>query len=123
VFERRFKRQFPFDMTAIWKLIGKRYPMLLLASGNLSLREKSAVIDKYIRDTIDRNANWDKVCFDLFVENGVCRKDQKAAFFLFNFMRNPHLRSGKAKVRMSFSLQTFLKTKKGSFFRKRRIGE
>ncbi len=37
--------------------------------------------------------------FQLFVDNGVCGKDQKAIFCLFNFMRNPLLRSGKAKDR------------------------
>ncbi len=33
------------------------------------------------------------------MDNGVCKKDQKAIFCLFNFMRNPALRTGKAKDR------------------------
>ena len=60
VFERRFKRQFPFDMGAMWRVIAKRYPMLGVAGGTLSLREKTAVVEKYIRDTIDKNTDkWD----------------------------------------------------------------
>lgn len=60
VFERRFKRQFPFDMTCTWRLIAKKYPMLGVAGGHLSMREKTAVVEKYIRDTIDKNTDkWD----------------------------------------------------------------
>ena len=96
VFERRLKKQFPFDMTAMWRLISKRYPALGLAGSMLSLAEKTAVVNKYLRDVIDVNPNkWDIEAFDLFVSNGVCSASDKAIFYLFNVMRNPALRSTK----------------------------
>lgn len=100
VWERRMKKQVPFRMSAMWNLIAKRYPALALASSMLSLREKSAVVFKYLGDVIDKNpTKWDMEGFDLFVDNKVCVRADKAPFFLFNVIRNPHLRTSKVKDR------------------------
>ncbi len=77
---------------------------------------KSAVVEKYIRDTIDRTPNWDVECFDTFSQNGVC--SQRSVFLLYNFMRNPSLRTGKAKVGRESSLRLccFDERKQDRFF-------
>lgn len=69
------------------------------------LYSQSAVVDKYIRDTIDRTPNWDVDCFALFVQNHVLQNSHRAVYMLWNLMRNPLLRSGKAKVTVSLSFR------------------
>ena len=54
------------------------------------------MVNKYLRDVIDANpTKWDLEAFQLFVDNGVCQRSDKATFYLFNVMRNPALRSSK----------------------------
>jgi F-box-like len=71
VFERRYKKAFPFDKMALWNnLVVPKYPFFKMRDSHLSIKEKTVIIEKFLKDEVDRNPKWDVETFEKFV--GLC---------------------------------------------------